>query len=215
MQRPAPAPKIFLLSPASATGIRARQLRSRRAGFPAAERLRSLQGLPIAEAFSFMSALYFRGKIAYARRFAAAPPEMPAILVIAPGFGLVPPDWGLTVERLRKLARTPVDLSSRAYVRPLRQQARELGERLSPTARVILLGSIATGKYRDLLSPILGERLLYPRAFLGAGDMQRGSMMLRAALAGVELEYTPCEAQWQRRKPQQDRAAPASSSGDR
>ena len=53
----------------------------------------------------------------------------------------------------------------------------------------MLLGSIATGKYLDLLLPILGERLLFPRAFAGVGDMRRGAMLLRAAASGEELEY--------------------------
>jgi len=92
-----PRPRIFLLSPASTDGVRARQLTSPRAGFAAAERYRSPEGVTAAEAFSFMSSLYFRGKITYARHFAAPPPSLAmgspddGILVIAPGLGLVPP----------------------------------------------------------------------------------------------------------------------------
>jgi len=183
-------PKLFLLSPASATGRRALQLASPRASFAAADRLRSPEGLPIGEAFCFMSALYFRGKMAYARRFAAA---AASILIIAPGFGLVPPEWPLDLARLRKLARTPVDPAHRGYSAPLRRQARELALRLPAAAGIVLLGSIATGKYLDLLVPILGERLLFPRAFAGTGDMRRGALMLRAAASGEELEYAGCE----------------------
>jgi hypothetical protein len=183
--------KLFLLSPASATGRRALQLASPRASFAAADRLRSPEGLPIGEAFCFMSALYFRGKMAYARRFAAAPST--SILVIAPGFGLVPPEWPLSLARLRKLARTPVDPAHRAYSAPLCRQARELALQLPAAARIVLLGSIATGKYLDLLIPIFGERLLFPRVFAGTGDMRRGALMLRAAASGEELEYAGCE----------------------
>jgi hypothetical protein len=196
----AAAPKLFVLSPASATGIRALRLASPRADFAAAHRLRSREGLPIGEAFCFLSALYFRGKLAYARRFAApgpAPEATPAaasILIIAPGFGLVPPEWPLDASRLRKLARTPVDPARRAYSGPLRRDARELRERLPAAARVVLLGSIATGKYLDLLIPILGDRLLFPRSFAGAGDMRRGALMLRAAASGFELEYVLAES---------------------
>lgn len=183
--------KLFLLSPASANGVRALQLASPRAGFANAHRLRSPEGLPIGEAFSFLSALYFRGKMTYARRFAAtvAPEHGASILVIAPGFGLVAPDWPLTAARLRKLARTPVDPARRAYRGPLLRDARELHARLPARGVVVLLGSIATGKYLDLLAPIFGERLLVPRAFVGAGDMRRGSLLLRAARLGEELEY--------------------------
>ena len=53
------------------------------------------------------------------------------------------------------------------------------------------MGSIATGKYVDVLERVFGERLLFPAEFVGRGDMSRGGMMLRAARAGEELEYRP------------------------
>jgi hypothetical protein len=55
----------------------------------------------------------------------------------------------------------------------------------------VLLGSIASGKYVEVLLPIFGERLLFPPAFVGRGDMSRGGLMLRCAASGDELEYTP------------------------
>ena len=58
--------------------------------------------MPIAEAFAFMSALYFRGKIAYARRFASG---ADCIYVITPGYGLVEPEWRIDQERMKKLLR--------------------------------------------------------------------------------------------------------------
>lgn len=185
---------IFLLSPAMLSGERARQLASPDAGFDTARRFRSPEGVPIAEAFAFMSALYFRGKIAYAQRFASPPAALgEGIFVILPGFGLVPPEWPLTPARFETLRRLPVDPAEGAYARPLREAAEEVGEHL-PGGRAVLLGSVATGKYVDVLLPVLGERLLFPRCFAGRGDMSRGSLLLRAARSGEELDYADLSA---------------------
>jgi hypothetical protein len=192
MERENLASTVFLLSPANLGGARAAQLLAPEARFETAVRYRSAEGVPIAEAFSFVSSLYFRGKIAYARRFAAGA-EDEGILVIAPGVGLVPPDWRLTPERLARL-RTPVDLASPEYCGPLSDHARQLRAALPEAGRVVLLGSVATGKYVDLLRPVFGDRLLFPRDFAGMGDMQRGALMLRAAREGKELEYVTLDA---------------------
>jgi hypothetical protein len=180
--------KVFLLSPASLNGIRARQLTSPRAKFELARQYQSGNGVPIADAFAFMSALYFRGKIAYARHFADL------IFVIAPGYGLVPPDWMITEERMKIMKRTPVDASKRNYVRPLREHAKLLASHLESGSRVVLLGSVASGKYVDVLQPIFGDRLVFPEVFAGLGDMSRGGLMLRAVRANRELEYTTLDA---------------------
>ena len=191
--------KVFLLSPAQMNGARAKQLMSPRAQFAAAQSFRSEAGVTIAEAFSFMSCLYFRGKLAYANKFAAPPTGWvgTGIYVITPGFGLVPPDWSLNVTRMRRVQQTPVDPKSRAYREPLEDHAEALAKdigRLDTDACVVLLGSVATGKYVDLLWPIFQERLLYPRSFAGRGDMSRGALMLRAARSGEELDYDPIES---------------------
>jgi hypothetical protein len=191
--------KIFLLSPALMNGVRAKQLMSPQARFTAAESFRSAEGVAIADAFSFMSCLYFRGKIAYARQFDAPPLGWtgPGMYIITPGFGLVPPDWNLNAERMRRLQKTPVDPKSRAYREPLEDHSLALAEKigqLDQDARIVLLGSIATGKYIDLLWPIFQERLLFPRSFAGIGDMSRGALMLRAARSGQELDYDPVES---------------------
>jgi hypothetical protein len=200
-------PRVFLLSPASLSGVRAAQLTAPQACFGAAQRYRGPDGVTVGEAFTFMSSLYFRGKIAYARHFASPPAGLTlggspddGILVIAPGFGLVPPSWRITPERMKKLRRTPVDLKSRAYCAPLRDHARDLAGLIDGSTRVILLGSIATGKYVDVLRPVFGDRLLFPRAFVGAGDMARGGMMLRAVREGRELEYATLDVPRSRAK---------------
>src|SRR6187401_3331831 len=71
-------PRVFLLSPANCSGRRAKQVLSPRSSFDLAERLRSREGAPLGDVFAFVSGLYFRGKLTYARRFAAPPdPECP------------------------------------------------------------------------------------------------------------------------------------------
>jgi hypothetical protein len=181
---------IFLLSPASTSGLRAKQLTSPRAGFDAAVRYRSAEGVMIAEAFAFMSALYFRGKIAYALHFGGRENTR----VIAPGFGLVEPTWMITEPRMKKMRKTDVDMRDRTYVKTLRATALDLAATLDPEAQVVLLGSVATGKYVDILLPIFGNRLRFPAAFAGLGDMSRGGLMLRAVRADRELEYTTLDA---------------------
>src|SRR6185295_17697354 len=57
--------------------------------------------------------------------------------------------------------------------------------------RFVLLGSVATDKYVQPLSRVFGDRLLFPRDFVGRGDMSRGAILLRAARAGRELSYVP------------------------
>jgi hypothetical protein len=181
---------IFLLSPASLTGIRAKQLMSPRAEFDAARMYRSPEGVPIALAFAFMSALYFRGKITYALHFS----ELEKIRVIAPGFGLVPPEWRITEDRMKILRRTPVDVGKRSYRKPLERDAMAIAGSLDDDSQVILLGSVATGKYVDILRPILGDRLRFPAIFAGLGDMSRGGLMLRAVRENRELEYATLDA---------------------
>ena len=64
---------------------------------------------------------------------------------------------------------------------------------LARKVQAILLGSIATGKYREILLECFGERLLFPADFVGRGDMSRGALLLRAARAGLELTYIPAQ----------------------
>jgi len=53
----------------------------------------------------------------------------------------------------------------------------------------VLLGSIATAKYADVLLDALGELLLFPPDFVGRGDMSRGGLLLRCVRGGTELQY--------------------------
>lgn len=100
--------RVFLLSPASCSGRRAGYLLREGARFDLARRLRS-EGVTLGEAFTFMSGLYFRGKLAYASRFAEWRPKARGVLVIAPGRGLVPAMITVTVETLCEMAQVPVE----------------------------------------------------------------------------------------------------------
>jgi hypothetical protein len=182
-------PRIFLLSPATCSGERARLVLSATARFDLARRLQSPGGAPLGEVFAFLSGLYFRGKLAYARAFAAPPPGAPGLLVITPRHGLRPPDHPLTVRGLRSLAEVRIDVGELRYRRPLVRDLRRLASLVDEDCELVLLGSIATGKYLDVLRPVLGPRLRVPAEFVGRGDMSRGSLMLRAVAAGRELTY--------------------------
>jgi hypothetical protein len=185
-------PKVFLLSPANCNGERARQLLSDRATFDLAVRLRG-GGAPLGEIFSFVSGLYFRGKLAYALRYAHRGEVDEDLLgsgvfVITPGAGLRGPDTLVTRDAIERFARVGIDAGNPAYRRPLEAAARSLDE-AAPDSEVVLLGSIATSKYVDVLLGIFGERLLFPISFVGRGDMSRGGLLLRQVQSGEELEY--------------------------
>jgi hypothetical protein len=175
---------VFLLSPANCGGTRA-QLLIRSQTSPLAARLANGGGgAPLGEVFTFMSSLYFRGKLAYAGRFGRG-------YVIAPGRGLLPVDMLIQVDDLRRMATVPVDEGEAAYREPLLRDASALARGMSAADRVVLLGSVATDKYVGPLLGVFGERLLFPAAFVGRGDMSRGGLMLRCARAGVPLDYVP------------------------
>jgi hypothetical protein len=166
------------------------------AGSALAQALRGPTGVPIGELFSFVSGLYFRGKLAYATRF-ASPPEGDdpvvgrGVMVITPNAGLRSVETQVTLDSLRAFAAVEVDLENATYRQPLERSARALLSAVGPDCEVVLLGSIASGKYVELLLPIFGDRLLFPTAFVGRGDMSRGGLMLRSADEGLELEYAP------------------------
>jgi len=169
---------------------------SPRATFALAAALRSADGAPLGELFTFVSGLYFRGKLAYAQRFAQAPdPSNPivgaGIHVITPNAGLRSPDTRVTHAAVRAFARGDVDADNAKYRRPLEASARTLLAEIGPECDVVLLGSVASPKYVTILGRIFGERLKFPIAFVGRGDMSRGGLLLRHAREGVELEYVP------------------------
>lgn len=176
---------VFVLSPARCGGERAAMLAASRSGLGRELRARSAA---LGDVFAWLSALYFRGKLSYAQRFAAAS-DGPSTLVMAPGRGLEPPEQPISSDELRAMGR--IEIESDAFVAPLRRDAERLGARCGAATRVVLLGSIATGKYVDPLLEVFGDRLVFPECFVGRGDMSRGGLLLRAARSGEELAYRP------------------------
>jgi bifunctional non-homologous end joining protein LigD len=186
--------RIFLLSPANCSGIRAKMILSPNAQFPLALQMRSPAGASLGEVFSFVSGLYFRGKLAYARRFARPPdPADPVagggVLVITANAGLRAADTPVTLESFAAFATAPIDAANKGYRHPIEQAARTIREAIGDECEVVLLGSIASGKYVEVLLPIFGSRLVFPPAFVGRGDMSRGGLMLRCVASETELDY--------------------------
>ncbi len=166
-------------------------LLSPRARFPLALSLAESGAAPLGEVFSFLSGLYFRGKLAYATEFAKPPHRAPPVLVITTRRGLWSPNEPVRRADLEAFSQVDLSRSDDRFRIPLRDDAQALTERLGDDARVILLGSIATGKYVDPLLEVFGERLVFPIDFIGRGDMSRGGLLLRCVRAGQELDYTP------------------------
>jgi hypothetical protein len=181
--------RIFLLSPAYAGGERARMIMSERAQFDLARKLRSKQGAPIAEVFTFLSGLYFRGKIAYANAFARCANGMCGALVITPTRGLVDATTKIGIDDLREFAEVDIAADDPRYRKPLQRDAKRLAKKLPLQSDIVLLGSIATGKYVDVLLKNFQERLRFPSDFVGRGDMSRGGLLLRCAADRQELPY--------------------------
>ncbi len=176
---------VFLLSPAWCAGRRAQMLLREASEMTLARELREGR-LTLGAAFTFMSGLYFRGKLAYASAFA---PDPEATWVITPTRGLQPPSSPVSVELLREFAAVDVDADDPRYRAALERDAQTLADRLPHDARLVLLGSIAPGKYGAVLRPIFADRLYYPADFVSRGDMSRGGLMLRCVREGVPLRY--------------------------
>ena len=202
------AHRIFILSPAHCGGERAQLLYNEQAQFPLARRVRSKGGAPLGEVFAFLSGLYFRGKLAYAQAFAAPPPGVPGVVVITTNEGLRAPTFPVSLARLRRYARGDIDLRVASYRRPLERDAKLLAAAAGPECEVVLLGSVATGKYVDLLLKIFGPALRFPADFAGRGDMSRGGLLLRCVDAGRELEYVRLDGGAPRHGPRPPRLAP-------
>jgi len=158
--------------------------------------------LSLGRAFAFMSGLYFRGKLSYAERFGET-------LVITPTRGLQDPALPFSLALLREFAVGDVSLGNPQYRSALERDAMALSARIGKKTPVVLLGSVASGKYVDVLLPVFGDRLRYPVSFVGRGDMSRGGLLLRSAASGDELEYGPLTAGVRPRGPRPPKLDPS------
>jgi hypothetical protein len=187
---PEPVPahtRIFLLSPANVSGIKGQRLLNSTGDSDLALRLRN-SGATLGEVYAFISSLYFRGKLDYAQRFKNPPRGIAGVQIITGG-GLMLPETVITLSDLRRISATPIDEKNSEYRRPLDSDLLRLRESVSDETEIILLGSVATSKYITPIYEVFDKRLLFPKDFLGLGDMSRGSILLRCCAQDEELEY--------------------------
>lgn len=201
---------MFLLSPAYCGGRRAGIALNPDSPSAVARQLRD-GTLELGAAFAFLSGLYFRGKLAYAERFGG----VEGALVITPTRGLMSPRERVTPELIREFAAVDVAVDDLRYRGPLERDVKLLARDLPATAKVVLLGSVSSGKYVDLLLPLLGSRLQYPTAFIGRGDMSRGGLLLRCVAAAAELDYEPLAAGVRPRGPRPPKLDPLTRPGSK
>ena len=148
-------PRVFLLSPARLDGERGRQLLQPVTLFPVAKALRTREGCPIGEVFRFVSGLYFRGKLAYGNAFARAPEGAPwmgnGALVITQNRGMVPVHTRVCLEHLEAFASTDIHANEPSFRKPFARDAQLVADAIGKDGEVVLLGSIASAKYVDVL----------------------------------------------------------------
>jgi hypothetical protein len=185
--------RIFFLSPARCGGKRAAILTRPEANFELAEQVR-IGAASLGEVFAFCSGLYFRAKLAYARHYARPSEGVAGVQVITPSRGLIAPETLIGSSELSEFASIPVDPKEPRFTGPLKQSIKAMAA--FGVSEIVLLGSVATGKYTDTLLPLLGERLLFPTDFAGRGDMSRGALLLRSVAANRELSYAPVAGAW-------------------
>ena len=179
--------KVFVLSPARAGGRRAQLLTRPEATFQLARQLQ-IGAAALGDVFAFCSGLYFRGKLTYAQRFAHPVAGVAGVQIITPSRGLLSADTHVGSAELHEFSTVDVGANEPRFTEPLLRSVEILA---AASCEVVLLGSVATGKYVDCLLPVLGNRLLFPSTFVGRGDMSRGGLLLRSAARSEELDYLP------------------------
>src|ERR1700676_2166960 len=189
MSNPIIRARIFLLSPANASGVNGQRLLGARGESALALRLRR-SGAPLGEIYRFISRLYFRGKLDYAQQFQNPPRGIAGVQIIT-GTGLMLPETVVTLSDLRRISSTAIAAKNSHYRLPLDSDLLRLREMVGNETDVILPGSGATSNDIAPITEVFRERVLFPKDFLGVGDMSRGSILLRCCAQGLELEYLP------------------------
>ena len=164
------------------------------ASFQLARTLSAPAGAPLGDVFGFVSGLYFRGKMTYARRFGHAQGGKESSFVMTAGGGLCSLDEPVTLARLRGWQSVAVDEQNPHFTAPLQRHASLLLDAHGAEARFVLLGSVASKKYVAPLLEVFEKCLFFPEQFAGLGDMSRGSLLLRAVREDRELDYAPVTA---------------------
>lgn len=181
-------PRIFLLSPATAHGARARGLIAPEPRSPTARQLASA-GMRLGDVFTYLSGLYFNGKLTYARRYATPPASLggEGIYIITMTDGILTPDHRVCVDDLRRYAAAERQTDEGRHA--FEVSARALAMTIGPRCDVVFMGSVASGKYTDIIEPAFGERLLFPLELVGRGQLSRGALLFRCVKEDRELEY--------------------------
>ena len=189
-----PPPRIFLLSPAHCGGRRAELLLGGGGRFALALQLHEGGTIPLGEAFTFLSGLYFRGKLAYARRFARPPAGVPGVQVITTNRGLLPADTpshdatSCGPSRGRDIRAGEPRYRSRCGGTSRRSTG---GEPREHRRRSFCWAASRPASTWTCCSTSWASGSSFRRSSWAAGDMSRGALLLRAARADEELAYAP------------------------
>ena len=120
-------------------------------------------GAALGDVFSFLSGLYFRGQADLRARVRGAAARRAGRSRHHAERGLLPAEEPVTLARLRAL-RARADRRGRAALPAARWTATRatLADAIPPDTEVVLLGSIATGKYVDILADGLRRAAAFP-----------------------------------------------------
>lgn len=184
-------PRIFLLSPATAHGARAKTLLAPEPRSPVATQLASADGMPLGQIFTYLSGLYFNGKLTYARHYSTPPPSLgrTGIYIITMTDGILTPEHRIGLDDLQRYAAA--EKQTEDGRRALETSARALAETIGPRCDVVFMGSVASDKYTAIIEPVFGRRLLFPPELVGRGQLGRGALLFRCVRENRELDYVP------------------------